>query len=660
MDTNVPTRTGSVSMTMAKRIAAFDWSATPLGPREHWPSTLRTVVQVMLGSRMPMYVAWGPELTFLYNDAFAPIIGANHAVSLGQNMSILWADEWPRIAPYAEQALAGIGTWAEDFPFLTWESGYSRTGYFTFGYTPLREGDAVAGLLCTCLDTTAKVHDHRRAEQQRHKLKAMFWKAPGFVFLTEGPEHRFEFVNEMFLAMTGRTAVEGESMIEAFPESEQEGMLAVFDEVYRTGRPFVRSALPIRIRQGADGPLGQFHLEVAFQPHRDADGMITGLFCCGYDVSDRQRALAEAEETRERYALAARATNDIIWDWDLAADDIRWNEALDGFREGEEDEPPTSSHTSLGWWSGHLHPDDRDRVLGSVKAALVGDATHWSGEYRLRRGNGEYAVVYDRGYLIRDEAGKATRFVGAITDLTAMRSAEHQVRQLQAELIHISRVSAMGAMASTLAHELNQPLTAAANYLSGAARLIQSPAAERDLMIEAVHHAQDNITRAGEVIRRLRRLTARGEVQTAPVRLVEAVAEALSLGLMGPEGFAVAVRQEIPDALVVEADSVQLQQVLLNLIRNALEAMVGAPRRKLLIEAEAQGDSAQICVSDTGPGIPADERAILFDPFHTTKASGMGVGLSISRTIVEAHRGRIWAEQAEGGGARICFTLPLA
>lgn len=656
MDTNVPTRPGSVSMTMTERIAAFDWSATPLGPREDWPATLRIVVEVMLGSRMPMYVAWGPELTFLYNDAFAPILGANHAASLGENMAELWASEWLRIEPYVAQALSGRGTWAEDFPFLTWESGYSRTGYFTFGYTPLREGEAIAGLLCTCLDTTAQVHDHRRAEQQRHKLKAMFWKAPGFVFLTEGPEHRFEFVNEMFLAMTGRDAVEGQTMVEAFPESEQEGMLAVFDEVYRTGRSFVRSALPVKIRQGRDGPLTLFHLEVAFQAHRDSDGVITGLFCCGYDVTDRQRALAEAEETRERYALAARATNDIIWDWDLAADDIRWNEALEAFRQGED----SPANSRVAWWSSHLHPEDRERVLASVDAAIAGDATHWSAEYRLRRGNGDYALVYDRGYLIRDEAGRATRFVGAITDLTAIRSAERQVRQLQAELIHISRVSAMGAMASTLAHELNQPLTAAANYLSGAARLMQSPAAERELMVEALHHAQDNIARAGEVIRRLRRLTARGEVQTASVRLIEAVAEALSIGLMGPEGFAVAVRQDIPDGLVVEADSVQLQQVLLNLIRNALEAMAGAPHRELLIEAKAQGDSARICVSDTGPGIPADERAILFDPFHTTKAGGMGVGLSISRTIVEAHRGRIWAEPAPSGGARICFTLPLA
>jgi len=645
-------------MTMAERIAAFDWSATPLGPREHWPSTLRTVVEVMLESRMPMYVAWGPALTFLYNDAFASILGANHAASLGQNMPELWGDEWARLGPYARQALSGTGTWAEDFPFLTWESGYSRTGYFTFGYTPLLMDGAVAGLLCTCLDTTMRVHDQRRTEQQREKLKAMFWKAPGFVFLTEGPDHRFEFVNEIFLAMTGRADVEGRAMAEAFPEAAEQGMPAIFDEVYRTGRPFVRSAMPLNIRQGADGPLVQFLLDVAFQPHRDAEGVITGLFCCGYDVTDREQALAEAEETRERYALAARATNDIVWDWDLLSDDVRWNEALNSFKDGEEKADPT--HTSSDWWRDHIHPEDRERVLATIDAAIAGDATHWSAEYRLRRGDGDYAVVYDRAYLIRDDAGRATRFVGAITDLTAMRTAERQVRRLQAELIHISRVSAMGAMASTLAHELNQPLTAAANYLSGAARLIRSPAAQSDLAMEAVHHAQDNIARAGEVIRRLRRLTARGEVQTAPVRLSEAVAEAQSLGLMGPEGFDVTVRTEIPESLVVEGDSVQLQQVLLNLIRNALEAMAGAPRRELVIEAEPQDDAAMICVSDTGPGIPADERATLFDPFHTTKAGGMGVGLSISRTIIEAHRGRIWAEQAEDGGARICFTLPLA
>ncbi|WP_324751115.1 ATP-binding protein [Sphingomonas sp. LY54] len=658
MDTNFSTRTGSVSMTMAERIAAFDWSATELGPRAAWPPTLQTVVQVMLDSRVPMYLGWGRNLTFLYNDAFADLLGVHHATSLGRGLRDLWRDIWPAIGPFIEQALAGAGMWAENIPFPTWESGYRRTGYYTFGYTPVRDDGEVAGLLCTCIDTTAAVHDRRQIEEQGRKLKALFWKTPGFVFLTKGPEHRFEFINETFIAIAGRSDVIGLTMAEAFPELAEQHFLEILDGVYATGEPVFRHALPLKIRTSPDGPMRQYYLDAAYQAHRDGDGAIAGLFAVGYDVTEWQQALDAAGETQERYALAARATNDIVWDWDLVTDDIRWNEALASFRDGEDKADPT--HTPSAWWSSHLHPEDRDRVLASVDAAIAGDATHWAGEYRLRRGNGDYALVYDRAYLIRDEAGRATRFVGAVTDLTAIRSAERQVRQLQAELIHISRVSAMGAMASTLAHELNQPLTAAANYLSGAARLIQSPAAERDLMIEAVHHAQDNITRAGEVIRRLRRLTARGEVQTAPVRLVEAVAEALSLGLMGPEGFAVAVRQEIPDALVVEADSVQLQQVLLNLIRNALEAMVGAPRRELLIEAEAQGDSAQICVSDTGPGIPADERAILFDPFHTTKASGMGVGLSISRTIVEAHRGRIWAEQAEGGGARICFTLPLA
>ncbi|HWF01247.1 MAG TPA: PAS domain S-box protein [Caulobacteraceae bacterium] len=252
-------------------------------------------------------------------------------------------------------------------------------------------------------------------------------------------------------------------------------------------------------------------------------------------------------------------------------------------------------------------------------------------------------------------------FTGFVRDLTERQEAAARLQELQAELVHISRLSAMGEMASTLAHELNQPLTAVGAYLQGAARLIASGAPAQGQIAVAVDKAADQALRAGEIISRLRDFVARGEAEPRIEVLARLVEEASALALVGAKPFAVRVtyRFESGGARVL-ADRVQIQQVVLNLIRNALDAMEAAPRRELLVETAVEADIARVSVIDTGPGVAPDMVERLFQPFATTKADGMGVGLSISRTIIEAHGGRLWAEPNPDGGAIFAFTLPLA
>jgi two-component system, LuxR family, sensor kinase FixL len=254
-------------------------------------------------------------------------------------------------------------------------------------------------------------------------------------------------------------------------------------------------------------------------------------------------------------------------------------------------------------------------------------------------------------------------FTGFVRDLTEHQQTQARLQELQSELVHVSRLSAMGEMASALAHELNQPLAAISNYMKGSRRLLAGSADPNATKIEnAMDRAAEQALRAGQIIRRLRDFVSRGESEKRVESLSKLIEEAGALGLAGAREQNVQLRFNLdPEADLVLADRVQIQQVLVNLFRNALEAMAQSPRRELIAtNVKAADEMIEIAVSDTGTGFHDDVKPNLFQTFFTTKETGMGVGLSISRSIIEAHGGRMWAENNDMGGATFRFTLPAA
>ena len=305
--------------------------------------------------------------------------------------------------------------------------------------------------------------------------------------------------------------------------------------------------------------------------------------------------------------------------------------------------------------------EEHDRYVGRY---LATGEKRIIGTDRVVTGQRQDGSTFPMKLAVGEMQSDARRFfAGFIRDLTERQETERQLQELEAELARLSRLTAMGEMASTLAHEINQPLSAISNYLQGCNRLLESI---KDPNVPKIRDALAQTTkqtlRAGHIIRQLREFVARGETEKRPENISKLIEEASALALVGAkdEGVKAVFRFESHTEAVL-VDKVQIQQVLLNLIRNAVEAMQGCAQKELLVATKAvDGDMIEVIVADTGTGLAAEISGRLFQPFVTTKRTGMGVGLSISKRIIEAHGGEMWAEPNPGGGTVFRFTLQRA
>ncbi|HEY0181565.1 MAG TPA: PAS domain S-box protein [Rhodopila sp.] len=310
-----------------------------------------------------------------------------------------------------------------------------------------------------------------------------------------------------------------------------------------------------------------------------------------------------------------------------------------------------------------MPPPERERHGGYMRDYLETGDRRIIGRGRIVIGSRSDGSVFPMELTVGEmTAGDDRWFTGFARDVTEREETAKRLHDLQAELIHMSRFTAMGEMASALAHELNQPLTAVVGYLNGSRRLLMGSDNVQTLMIrDAIERASDQALRAGQIIRRLRQFVARGETERHVESLTRLIEEACALALVGIGEAGVRVSFALdPRATFVVVDKVQIHQVLLNLVRNAIEAMQETAHRTLTIAtARREPNMAEVSVADTGLGIAPAIASQLFQPFVSTKPQGMGVGLSISRTIIESHGGHLWAEPNPGGGTVFRLTLRM-
>ena len=455
--------------------------------------------------------------------------------------------------------------------------------------------------------------------------------------------------NQAAEAMFGYAASEiiGQPITRIIPEERIGEEALILGRVGR-GERLAHFATERRRKDGAIIPVS-----LTISPIRDRQGRIVGVSKIARDLSETQKVHGEL---RRREALL-RSVLETVPDAMIIIDEhgviqsfSAMAERLFGFSAGEAlgqnvsilmPAPYRGEHD--GYVARYIETRER-RVIGHRRVVL--GQRKDGGTFPMELSVGEVALP------------GARLFTGFVHDLTERQEQQRRLEEMQAELIHVSRMNELGQMVSVLAHEVNQPLAAIGNYLGGIRRLLAAGRAEG--VERAVGQMAEQAERARQIIQRLRDLVKKGGTERRPEDLRKTIEEASALALLGAGQRLKLEMALADDAAEAVMDKIQIQQVLINLIRNAVEAMAGQPSGRLSISAKRAGGMIEIGIADTGPGLPETVRARLFQPFVTTKPAGLGVGLSVCRTIIEAHGGEIRAGEAEGGGAVFSFTIPRA
>jgi two-component system, LuxR family, sensor kinase FixL len=453
--------------------------------------------------------------------------------------------------------------------------------------------------------------------------------------------------NKAAETMFGFTADEiiGQPITRMIPPNRIDEETSVLDRV-RRGERLVHFETE---RQCKDGRVIAVTLTIS--PIRNDQGRIIGVSKIARDLSEAQRGHRELQHREALLrsildtvpdALVVIDRQGLIQAFSVAA------ERLFGFSTAE----VTGQNVSM------LMPppyrEEHDRYLARYRAT---GERHIIGIGRIVVGRRRDGSTFPMELTVGEVNLPGTQlFTGFVRDLTERQDRERRVTELQAELVHLSRLTDLGQMVSALAHEVNQPLTAMVNYVGAVRRLVA--AGNQQGVQQAIERIAEQGNRARQIIQRLRDQVAKREATRRVENLSKTIEEASGLALLGVgRGLKLEIRVD-QDATEAIIDKVQIQQVLLNLMRNAAEAMDGTPRRELSISTVRAGGMVEISVSDTGHGLAASVRERLFEPFVTTKPEGMGVGLSVCRTIIEAHGGQLRAEDGAGGGTIFRLTVP--
>jgi len=696
---------------------ACDWSATPLGAPDQWPPSLRAIVRVMLTSRFAMWMAWGPELTFLCNDAYLPTVGLKRDWVIGSRSDKVWAEIWPDIGPRIQRVLkTGEATWDEALGLYLERRGFTEESYHTFSYSPLADdaGDTT-GMLCVVAEVTERVIGERQLGVLRD-VGATLAAASTRADVMKGLETSLAGgARDVPFALVFLTAREG---------ALQRAALRDPDRHLASGDPHVDltdpAAWPLtRVIQGApvqveldslspgrtrDGPR-----QALISPIADAEGedtvgyLIAGLnphriFDTAYrafiELLTAQVAAAvaradeyeRAREEAERVQLALDAGAIIgAWIWNVPANQVVGDDRF--ARSFSLDPARCRLGLPLEDALVSIHEDDR-----AVVSAEIGEALQRGGpyrcEFRVRQADGVFRWVEANGRVDRDDAGAATRFPGVLIDIDHRRAIEAELRDLNQDLEHrvqlaidereqieealrqSQKMEAVGQLTGGIAHDFNNLLTG----ISGSLQMLEARIAQGRLEAAPryIDAAQGAAKRAAALTQRLLAFSRRQTLDPKPTNLNRLITdmEELVRRTTGPD-----IEVEVVGAAglwTVMIDQNQLENALLNLCINARDAMPDGGR--LTIETANRwldggggtardlppGQYVSLCVTDTGIGMSKETIGRIFEPFFTTKPLGQGTGLGLSMTygFIRQSNGQVRVYSEPGDGTTICLYLP--
>ncbi len=687
----------------AALVRTRDWSATPLGPVDGWPDSLRILTEAVLRAPAAMVLVWGAERTLIYNDAYARIAADRHPQAFGGTVRDAWPEAWDFNQEVFDACFAGEERVFRDAHFVLAHHGLPRDTWFDLYYSPAAdENGEVRGVLSTVIDTTARVVAEReRDRQEQHLTQAnadldalrirleganqrlsadmdflntLFRTAPSFMAVLAGPDHVYELANESYLKLVQHRQIIGKPVRAALPELEGQGIYELLDRVYRDGEPFHGQNIDVQLDSGDGQATVRRILDFVYQPLKDPDGRTYAIFVEGIDVTNH--ALTE-----ERLRVAQEAGEIGTFEWFPSTGKLA---VSDAYRRIWGLAPDVEITADL--LVSHVHPADHHLTGPGRLTSEENPISH--AEYRITRAdNGETRWIARRGQSVRSTVAGERRYLGVVFDITERKRTEEDLLQAEAALRELNqslerkvvqeeagrfkaedalrqahKMEAVGQLASGVAHDFNNVL----QIISSNLQLMEldgigPQAAGR------VASAVAAVERGSKLSSQLLAFARRQPLQPVVTHLGELIAgmESLLLRAMG-DRIAVEIRQNA-GLWNVQVDRNQIENAILNMAINARDAMDGSGSLTIGLsnaphDGTLDGDHVCLSITDSGCGMPPEILSKIFDPFYTTKAPGKGTGLGMSMVygFVKQSGGEIKVRSTPGEGTAITICLPRA
>jgi len=512
-----------------------------------------------------------------------------------------------------------------------------------------RTGPSKATILSNSWDDRTPMDDHdlveERARANERNLKLIIDTIPALAWSAR-PDGSADFFNQHYLDFIGLSAEQAVSKWTAAVHPADLGtLISTWAKIRASQAPGEAEA---RLRR-SDGAYRWFLFRV--NPLRDEAGTIVKWYGVNTDIEDSKRAQTELQRAYDHLTEAQRLSQTGSFTADLERDEHVWS---DEFYRICEFEP--GSTVNLERLGSIVHPEDLSLYQGALGRAMVGTDPDF--RFRIVTSSGVAKHLRAFAHRIADRPV----FVGAVQDVTASKLEQEALNRAGAELTHVSRMTSLSALTASIAHEVNQPLSGIITNANTCLRMLDAAPLQLDRVRETVRRLLRDGSRAGDVIQRLCALFSKREFAPEPLDLNEATREVIALSSNDLQRHRVVLRSELAlDLPMVTGDRILLQQVILNLLHNAADAMADVhdrPRHLLIKTERDEHDHLRLTVRDVGVGLASENVERVFDAFHTTKSGGMGIGLFVSRSIVERHEGRLWARPNDGPGATFSFSIP--
>ena len=664
---------------MGQLIRSYDWSQTNLGEPSTWPRSLIFSIKLILNSKYPMFIWWGPDFVQFYNDAYRVILGdrGKHPLALGQTGAACWPEIWQVIEPLVEQVMSGgESVWQEDSLIPIFRNGKLENVYWTFGYSKIEdESDFnLGGVLVVCSETTTKIKSHesiiennrlqnrlnfnlnitnknlaetnRKLGQTQKELRKlvheiidsesrfrnMIEQAPAAIGTLKGPNLIIESANEKLLSLWGKTSsIINKPLIDGLPEIKGQPFLHLLNIVYTSGKPFYGNEVLAELEH--QNVLRKFYFNFVYQPLKNGFGNITGVIIVAVDVTEIVLAKKQIEESEEELRTLLNSITQISWTNTPGGE-------VDFYNQSWYDYTGKSFEDTAAWgWKSLVHPDDLDSMLKNYLALLESKK---SGEYEVRIKN---VFGHFRWHLARLRPVKVLKevnyWVGTATDIQELKMAQ----QRKDEIIGIA------------SHALKTPITSLKASLQLLERM-KDDTSKNDMMSKLIVQANKSIDKVNSQVDELLNL---GNVsnENLPLNITTFQISELydSCNCLEKKGNQVLVFDSDID-LLINADKPRIDQVVVNFLNNAIK--YAPDSKEIVFSVIKETNFIKVSVSDNGPGISPNKIPHLFDLHYQANKStrSSGLGLFICSDIIKRHGGEIGVNSEMGKGSTFWFTLP--